>query len=69
MALMEYLGRKMVYEFTSEGRMVNVSSPNYPMMNSYTEYSSVVNPVGDFPMWQSNESMWRNPKGTSYFSR
>jgi hypothetical protein len=58
--IVEYLGRKMVYEFTSEGRTVRVSSPSYPMMNSYTEYSSVVNLVGDFPMWQSNESIWES---------
>jgi len=58
--IVEYLGRKMVYECTSEGRTVNVSSPNYPMMNSYTQYSPVVNLVGDFPMSQSNESIWES---------
>ena|GEM_PF-2553133 len=58
--IVEYLGRKMVYEFTSEGRTVSVSSPSYPVMNSYTKYSPVVNLVGDFPMWQSNESIWES---------
>ena len=56
--IVEYLGRKVVYEFTTEGRLVQLSSPNYPMMNSYTSYDSVVNLVGDFSLWQSNESIW-----------
>lgn len=56
--IVEYLGRKLVYEFTTEGRVVYTNSPGYPVMNSYTEQISVVNIVGDFSLFQSNESIW-----------